>query len=86
MAGNVWQWVGDWFGANYYSNSIKDDPKGPDSGKERVARGGSFASDPKKHLRISYREKFEPKPLDNVGFRCVLEDGVATRNGFGAGK
>jgi formylglycine-generating enzyme required for sulfatase activity len=83
MAGNVWQWTADWFDVNYYSRAPADDPKGPDTGKERVARGGSFRSDPAKHLRISYRDKFPPgagPKLDEVGFRCVLEDSPETRS------
>jgi sulfatase modifying factor 1 len=71
MAGNVWEFVGDYYGTDYYENSPKVDPKGPDTGKQRVVRGGSFDSDPKDHLRISIR-----KPADrgnNIGFRCVLE-------------
>ncbi|HUA62753.1 MAG TPA: SUMF1/EgtB/PvdO family nonheme iron enzyme [Verrucomicrobiae bacterium] len=82
MAGNVWQWTADWFDASYYSSSPADDPKGPAGGKERVVRGGSFNSDPAKHLRISYRQGIAPNnklKLDDVGFRCVLPDGPETR-------
>jgi formylglycine-generating enzyme required for sulfatase activity len=89
MAGDVWQWTADWFDANYYSTSPADDPTGPDTGKERVVRGGSFRSDPAKHLRISYRDKFPPEAgpkLDAVGFRCVLEDSPETRSLLNAGK
>lgn len=32
MAGNVWEFVNDWYGQNYYSLSPVDNPKGPDSG------------------------------------------------------
>jgi sulfatase modifying factor 1 len=73
MAGNVWEWVNDFYSAHYYSESAEADPKGPVSGKEHVARGGSWDSDPKEHLRISYRQNFG-KSGNTLGFRCVLDD------------
>lgn len=82
MAGNVWQWTADWFDPAYYGAPPMDDPKGPATGKERVVRGGSFSSDPAKHLRISFRDTKLPKGWDNVGFRCVLPDGPETRAAF----
>ena len=42
MHGNVWEWVQDWYGENYYSNSPATDPTGPSSGSCRVFRGGSW--------------------------------------------
>lgn len=42
MHGNVWEWVQDWYGENYYRNSPMNDPKGPSSGRYRVCRGGSW--------------------------------------------
>jgi formylglycine-generating enzyme required for sulfatase activity len=49
MAGNVWQFVNDWYGQNYYSVSPVDNPKGPDSGfimpdgkPYRGMRGGNW--------------------------------------------
>jgi formylglycine-generating enzyme required for sulfatase activity len=86
ISGNVWQWTADWYDPAYFSSSPVDDPQGPAAGKERVIRGGSFSSDPTKHLRISYRGKLSPKGADNVGFRCILEDGPATRERFATGK
>lgn len=80
MAGNVWEWVFDWFGAAYFGESSKEspvrDPQGPaqaDKGKGHAARGGSWHSDPKRHLRISFRESF-PSGGNEVGFRCVVPD------------
>ena len=74
--GNVWEYVSDFYAPDYYTAQAVTDPKGPDTGKEHVARGGSFDSDPKEHLRISYRES--KKAGNNVGFRCVLPDSPAT--------
>jgi formylglycine-generating enzyme required for sulfatase activity len=46
MHGNVWEWCQDWFDRNYYFNSPKTDPQGPDTGEFRVLRGGSFRFGP----------------------------------------
>jgi formylglycine-generating enzyme required for sulfatase activity len=43
LAGNVWEWVSDWYHANYYVNSPSSNPTGPSSGQEHVLRGGSWA-------------------------------------------
>ena len=44
MTGNVWEWVSDWYGENYYSSSPGSNPTGPASGSRRVGRGGSWYS------------------------------------------
>ena len=68
MHGNVWEWCNDWYG-DYTSDGV--DPKGSDSGKGRVLRGGSFgfyALDARSANRHLY---LPPYRLNLNGFRAA---------------
>jgi serine/threonine-protein kinase len=68
MAGNVWEWVTDWYGD--YSAAGQDNPTGPVSGTERLARGGSWGYG-EGGARSTYRHRPGEEPIETVGFRCV---------------
>jgi len=71
MHGNVWEWVQDWHGASYYSQSPGIDPPGPISGTSRVLRGGSWIIN-SYYCRASYRGGFAPGyVVDRGGFRAA---------------
>ena len=73
MEGNVYEWVADWYGEDYYSASPGRNPPGPYSGKSRVLRGGSWVSVPF-CVRSTYRDWGGPGLRDpDVGFRCARD-------------
>jgi eukaryotic-like serine/threonine-protein kinase len=88
MAGNVWEWVSDYFGAEYYNQTGEQNPTGPNGkdGGPKVIRGGSWA-DGFKELRVSNRGSAKSPDLtadsksaqykgdanNRTGFRCVSE-------------
>jgi formylglycine-generating enzyme required for sulfatase activity len=72
MAGNVAEWVADWYGVGYYASSPYANPAGPDGGINRVVKGGGWKSARPEGLRSLAR--FERSPTawqDDLGFRCA---------------
>jgi len=75
MAGNVWEWVFDYFNKEYFTVSPDENPRGPLTGSRRVIKGGSWFN-PVSGLRSAARTSIPPQDgLDTLGFRCVLDAG-----------
>ncbi len=71
-AGNVMEWVADWYGERYFEEAPEQNPPGPDHGVFRVLRGGGYATTGA-DIRITSRSKMVPDFRDEtIGFRCAI--------------
>lgn len=81
MAGNVAEWVDDWYQSNYYSElaqAPQTNPTGPLGGTEKVLRGGSWDTIPL-FLRSVHRMSALPSnPTASYGFRCAADASTTT--------
>ncbi len=75
MAGNVWEWVADWYQEDYYIVSPSNDPQGPEAGSARVLRGASWYEGVIE-IRLARRIFNDPSGTYNrLGFRCARTGG-----------
>jgi formylglycine-generating enzyme required for sulfatase activity len=75
MAGNVWEWVADWYQSDYYDSSPTNHPTGPATGAYKVVRGGSW-NETWLGVRAAGRNYFPPDNSDySIGFRCARSPG-----------
>ena len=73
LAGNLYEWVTDWYDEAFYTRQPARNPRGPVEGTTKVQRGGSYINGPYR-LRSAFRTKGDPTEHDpHVGFRCAQD-------------
>jgi sulfatase modifying factor 1 len=77
MSGNVWELCQDLYGSDYYASSPNDNPKGPESGKSHVLRGGCWGSSAaycRSAVRHRQFNEADMDPRNIYGLRVVIDD------------
>lgn len=74
-AGNVIEWVADWYGESFYGSAADRNPRGPEFGTYKVLRGGAYTTSGT-DVRVTSRSKMVPDFRDEtIGFRCAVSGG-----------
>ena len=80
MAGNAAEWVADLYDAQYYRVSPVRNPAGPEEGRHRIFRGGSYLDDDTSlraarrgdsGAHANLRSGLSPQEAPMIGFRCA---------------
>lgn len=71
LTGNVWEWVGDRYGARYYGASPANNPRGASVGEDRVIRGGAWYYRPSAIRNTNRYHTLPGTRQDDIGFRCA---------------
>jgi sulfatase modifying factor 1 len=72
MIGNVWEWVSDWYAADFYLRAPERNPRGPSRGLLRIVRGGGWPTFDPRMLTTAYRHKVPPDTYSySIGFRVA---------------
>jgi formylglycine-generating enzyme required for sulfatase activity len=74
ISGKVWEWVNDWYQADYYQSSPSRNPLGPETGTQKVVRGGSWYSQLETFRSAARKSMIPFVDGEDLGFRCVINN------------